>query len=496
MDTTKKMNWKDLLSTKRKIEPKKSLFTDPRHDFEKDIDQIIYSYPFRRLQDKTQVIPLPIYDFVHTRLTHTLEVASIGRSLGKLVVNLIKENEGFIDKKNSELTDDEKNLLISIDNIPNLLIASCYAHDIGNPPFGHAGEAAISHYFIKNKSNNLKKEEKKDFSLFEGNANGFRILIENKSINPTYAMLAVFTKYPRQSYIEDIDNENNKDLKKKYICQKKYGFFNSEKETFKNVAEETGLLKFESNELKLKKNEVSFKRHPLTFLLEAADDIANYMIDFEDALKLNLIDFEKVYYFNKHEGNEIKITPKQILEEIAKIDVDYDFTDYDKDKTNTELISFLRSKVINVLIHKSFEIFKQKYDEIMTGEYDSELVSSITDEKIKGNIELMKKLRSNYFFSYRPVLECEASGFEILYKLIKIFSSAFENCQKCGNENDKLSKKDNKVLSLLPNDIRNKIAEETSEYKRTLLILDYISGMTDNYAIDLHSKITGIKFPR
>ena len=282
-----RMDWRKLLSTTRVYDSKngknntstKSQFEDPRSPFERDFDQIIFSYPFRRLQDKTQVIPFPEFDFVHTRLTHSLEVASVGRSFGKLVTDLIEEKE-------------EKEILgkNTSSDIGALIAAACLAHDIGNPRFGHSGEDSISNYFKENDNSKkrilttLSEKQKEDLCKFEGNANGFRIIANNygRGINPTYALLGAFTKYPRESYLEK-EPSNIEELK----SQAKYGFFQAEKEMFKNIAEELGLIRIED----IGEDDIAYHRHPLAFLMEASDDIAYGMIDFEDGCRLGLIDF-------------------------------------------------------------------------------------------------------------------------------------------------------------------------------------------------------------
>ena len=311
----KKMRWNKLLSTKRvselkecKQEFKKSQYKDLRNPFERDCDQIIYSYPFRRLQDKTQVIPFPVFDFVHTRLTHSLEVATVGRSLGNLAGGFLKK-KGELPKK------------IESHFLGDLVSAGCLAHDIGNPPFGHSGEDSISNYFIAEEniislmienentgkiytdekeeakdnkifleSNELLLRVKKwiDLKRFEGNANGFRILTNcfEKGINPTLAFLGVFTKYPRESYFKG-ELQGGKRPKGERKSQEKYGFFQSEREVFKNVAKELGLIEFNGRD----KINYGWLRHPLTFLMEAADDICYQMIDFEDGCRLNLINY-------------------------------------------------------------------------------------------------------------------------------------------------------------------------------------------------------------
>ena len=495
MDNNKKrMSWEKLLSTTRVYNSKndtspKSQFEDPRSPFERDFDQIIFSYPFRRLQDKTQVIPFPEFDFVHTRLTHSLEVASVGRSFGKLVADLIEEKEGE-DALGENTSSD----------IGALIAAACLAHDIGNPPFGHSGEDSISNYFRENRGKEkilqqLSKKQKEDLCNFEGNANGFRIIANNyaRGINPTYALLGAFTKYPRESYLEK-EPSNIEELK----SQAKYGFFQAEKEMFKNIAEELGLIRIED----VGEEDIAYHRHPLAFLMEASDDIAYGMIDFEDGCRLGLIDFEKTYGTiklrnkkNELEEKVINKSPKEILCNIAKKDNSFyedklkEFDDY------KQQLSYLRSKVINVLIHKCFEVFKNNYEGIMKGDFDKDLISCI-DQDIIDNLEYIKVLVRKYVYQHPPVLQSEASGFEVIEFLIDSFATISNICFTCGEEE---TAKQKKMKSLLPEEFQpeNEIQVENlaggEVYNRVLRILDYISGMTDKYAVHLYKRMRGIE---
>lgn len=538
------MNWEKLLCTKR-VEnldgcgtvKKESQFKEPRSPFEKDFDQIIFSYPFRRLQDKTQVIPFPKFDFVHTRLTHSLEVASVGRSLGKMTANLIFEeiSKEFVKKNNLCKSD-----------IGALVAAACLAHDIGNPPFGHSGEDAISHYFIyqddnfipfclpddnikddgeelhfivdvidadgtvtkdiphsRNKFINLEECKRwKDLTNFEGNANGFRIMTTNceRGINPTIALLGTFTKYPRESYLF---KDPYKNLPKSKIpkSQTKYGFFQGEKNIFKNVANELGLIAIND----IDKFDTAFKRHPLAFIMEAADDIANGMIDFEDGCKLLLIDFDKHYgeitlrkKRNQKEVTKIESSPKQILINIAELDNSFDINHMESLSDFKQSISYLRGKVINVLTHEVFAVFKDNYDDIMTGNFDKDLISCISNDVININLFKMQTLVRKFVYNYKPVLESEAAGFDVMEKLIEDFAIFSMICYSC---NDTETDRDLKYKSLIPDEylpenekeMENLTQEE--KYQRVIKILDYISGMTDNFAISLYRNIKGIQMP-
>ena len=382
-----RMDWRKLLSTTRVYDSKndtssESQFEDPRSPFERDFDQIIFSYPFRRLQDKTQVIPFPEFDFVHTRLTHSLEVASVGRSFGKLVAKLIedKEEEEVVKKVFENNTPSD---------IGALIAAACLAHDIGNPPFGHSGEDSISNYFKENDNSRkriltiLSKKQKEDLCNFEGNANGFRIIANNygRGVNPTYALLGTFTKYPRESYL-DKDPYKCYAKEEKPKSQTKYGFFQAEKEMFKNIAKELELIRIEG----IGEEDIAYHRHPLAFLMEASDDIAYGMIDFEDGCRLGLIDFEKNYKI-KIKNKEFNKSPKQILCEIAKLDDSFCEDKLKKFNDYKQQLSYLRSKVINVLIHKCFDVFKNNYEGIMKGEFDKDLISCISDDIVIENLK-------------------------------------------------------------------------------------------------------------
>jgi dGTPase len=532
----KRLQWSKLLSTKRisefencNISVEKPNFTDPRSCFERDFDQIIFSYPFRRLQDKTQVIPFPKYDFVHTRLTHSLEVASVGRSFGKLVADKI-----LLELENEKDNDAEKHNFSKSD-IGSLIAAACLAHDIGNPPFGHSGEDSISNYFINNDDSNKlgldykilnqvkinynwdeKKwdEEnpenatedeimkfKKSFDLkdFEGNANGFRILTTNcdKGINPTCALLGTFSKYPRESYLykDPTNSLEQNDIPK---SQSKYGFFQYERNIFKNVADELGLIQTDN----ISDFDISYKRHPLAFLMEASDDIAYGMIDFEDGCRLNLIDFDKIYGEFKVRKNDntfkhynLNKSPKNILIDIAKNDSTFSKEKLNSFKDSKQKVAYLRAKVINVLIHLTYNVFEENYEDIMCGKFDKSLVECL-DKEIKENLELMKGLIRKFVYHYPPVLECEASGFKVVNNLIESLAMTSNICFVCGDETTSEALKLKQLLpeEYQPNeDSLKSVLTYEEKYKRMLTILDYISGMTDKYALNLYRKINGIE---
>lgn len=534
----KRLNWEKLLSTKRVSDfdtcklskQNKSQFSDPRSAFERDYDQLVFSYPFRRLQDKTQVIPFPEFDFVHTRLTHSLEVASVGRSLGKLASKFV-----FSEISKSFVTENN----ICPGDIGALVAAACLAHDIGNPPFGHSGEDSISFYFSESGhsirpmnliSPTFKLTEKKthfisheynfngdkyeevekkydkqtiyqntkkwsDLIKFEGNANGFRIITRNceRGINPTAALLGAFSKYPRESFLVK-DPFAGIEKSKRPKSQTKYGFFQEQRNLFNDIATHLGLIKVSG----IDENDIAFKRHPLTFLVEAADDISYQIIDFEDGCRLNLIDFDKEYILETKTKRNIKKSPKDILIGIASIDKSFDKSKLENMSDFKEAISYLRSKVINVLVHTVFDVFAKNYEAIMLGEFDNALIECIDNKSISDNLRLMKELVKKQVYNYKPVLESEASGFEVMSALIESFAVTTNICISCG---DKETPKQKKLKSLLPKEYQPKDEKEDGNlsfdevYERVLKILDYVSGMTDNYAISLYRRIKGISLP-
>ena len=457
--------WEKLLSSKRINDilnnDTSNNSPDIRNSFEKDSDRIIYSYPFRRLQDKTQVIPLPIIDFVHTRLTHTLEVATVGRSLGKIAeeyllkIGDIKENQ--------------------LGHIPSIINAACLAHDIGNPPFGHSGEDSISDFFLSKKGtkyiksnfypdNNITSKIH-DLIHFEGNAMGYNLLTkyEGNGLNLTCATLATFTKYPRISHIEG-DKGKDERWDNKRVSQKKYGFFISELEEFKIVAEETGLINLIENK--------AWCRHPLAFLMEAADDICYRIIDLEDGFRVKLIPFDEA---------------AKDLEKIAMQDSKFKEDYYESLKTNNSKFSYLRALAINVLITKCSDVFINKYQDILEGKFDNDLLKE-TGKDVMTAIDSIKSTVKKYVYKSTDVLTLEATGYEVLGELVKEFIKASNFCNNCTEPYE--SKKPAKYYDLLPEEYKT---NDSDYYYRYLRIASYVAGMTDSYALNLFQKLKGIK---
>ena len=449
------MEWEKLLTDSRlgeKIQTKKNS-SDGRSEFQKDFDRVVFSPAFRRLQDKTQVFPLPESDFVHTRLTHSLEVSCVGRSLGNLVgETVVKRNPSL----NSRFTKF---------HFGEIVAAACLAHDIGNPPFGHSGEDAIAEYFRSGNGQQFKskiKDEKKwtDFIKYEGNAQGFRIItkLQNPKVkgglNLTYSTLAAVTKYPRESLI----NNQNRSLQNK--AYRKYGFFQAEKEIFKEVADKTGL------DFVVNKKTYWWRRHPLTFLVEAADDICYSVMDLEDGFMLGLISFRET------EELLIPLISKQGLRNY-------------RDKDEKDRIGYLRAIAINELVNELARVFLDEEKNILAGKFENELISEI---KRANALKRIKDISVTRIYKSRSVVEREVAGYEVLGGLLDTFIDSYNEAFE-----KKISAKNKSVFALLPKRISDDIPNEL--YQRLIRIIDFVSGMTDSFAVSLFRKIKGISLP-
>jgi dGTPase len=447
------MNWVQLLKPFRYnqiLQDNKS----SRTEFERDFDRVVFSESFRKLQDKTQVIPLPENDFVHNRLTHSLETSSVGRSLGR------KVSEALLQKYTALQNE------ISSYDIGCIVAAACLAHDIGNPPFGHSGEDAIREYFLNGNGNELKNlinnpKQWEDLINFEGNANGFKIVCNysgnDKGLRLTYPTLAAFSKYPKESLPNYSD---------KKVSEKKYGFFQSEVDYFKDIAEKVGLIKTRNDE------NLNWCRYPLAFLVEAADDICYSIIDFEDGLNLKWIDFE----FAK------------------KLMVPF-VTNFDEVKFNQMTregqIGFLRASAIDFLTNELAEIFMQNEETILSGTFNNSLI------KLSSKIELIEQIKTitkEKVYKNRVVLEIEAAGFEVISGLLHICINAVNQHFDAQNNNALKFYRSQKVIELIPEQFigKGKIPN-TDLYTRVMKICEFISGMTDNAAIGFYRKLNGIQ---
>ena len=439
--------------------------TGPRSGFQRDYDRLIFSSAFRRLQNKTQVFPLPETAFVHNRLTHSLEVASVGRSLGKIsgekIAALYKE-------KDEEVYEFYKY------ELANVIAASCLAHDIGNPAFGHSGEKAISAYFLEQATEKIDGQELqgffntlewKDISNFEGNANAVRILTHSfrgrfrGGFGLTYSTIASILKYPCESSAID----------KGFKHRKKYGFFQSEKEIITKIAEELQMIP-ESKE------PLIYKRHPFVYLVEAADDICYRVVDMEDAHRLGIVSREEVVQLfmdvigsiNRKEENKDKIYKYY-----------QDITDVN------ESIAFLRAKLINVLTMQAADVFWNNQSHILQGAFNNTLIDQIEEECQP--LKTINKVSVEKIYQHDTVIQIELAGFNVMSELLQLFIPALLK--------EKPSHKEQKVLKLFPYQF-TEFELVHSKYERVMSALDFLSGMTDTYATELYRRLKGIVIPQ
>lgn len=458
-----RLDWNKLINSKRLNSDNLILQSDIRSEFERDIDRIIFTTAFRRLQDKTQVFPMPKSDFVHTRLTHSIEVSRIGRTLGKLVGDYVIKKEGLIIDANKGQEE------ITSDTFASIIGAACLSHDIGNPPFGHSGEESFreffEHFFKDNSiSDKLNNAQKDDFLRFEGNAEGFRILTNDHpsaiegGLRLTYTTLAAFCKYTTEGGDITLNHLGKVLLKRR--SNKKIGVFQSEKKIFKKIAEELGLLKL-SNE------QIYYCRHPLAFITEAADNICYQIMDLEDGHKLKLITTNKVIELLKPLASSIPNDPCKI-EELENI------------KNANERVGAFRSKAINSLILQVFEVFKDHYDEIMSGKFDEELTDLI---KQKDEFEKIDKEKPE-LFNYQKIVAIEFAGRHVIKGLLSLYIDAYFNRKKKYGRN---------LLKLLPDQFS--IKDYDNFYYVLIKLCGYLSRMTDSFAMDHYRTYTGHKLP-
>lgn len=446
------MNWEQLLSLKRQGDTSKRLRVeqdDTRLGFEVDYDRIIFSAAFRSLQDKTQVIPLSKTDFVHTRLTHSLEVSVVGRSLGRLVGKKIIEKYPYLKEVHG----------YHMNDFGAIVAAASLAHDIGNPPFGHSGEKAIGEYFSigngQKYRNQLTDKQWQDLIDFEGNANGFSVLTGSRpgiegGLRISYATLGAFMKYPKESLPKKPTNN---------IADKKYGFFQSDKLFFDEVAKDMGMIANKSGE------DIGFERHPLAYLVEAADDICYTIIDFEDGINLGLVseDFALEYL--------IKLVKDNIG--VSK---------YKSLTTKEDRISYLRALAIGTLINDAVDVFIENEEAILAGNFPY----ALTDKsKYKAQMNDIIKLSVEKIYQSREVIEKEIVGYQIIQTLLDKFITAFNNKYEGTASNyDKL------ILKMLP---EKHHLHKTNLYERLLHICHYVSLLTDGNALELYETIQGQK---
>ncbi|MEH6406674.1 MAG: dNTP triphosphohydrolase [Leeuwenhoekiella sp.] len=440
------MKWEQLLSLKRFGDSAKRLRKEQdetRLGFEVDYDRVIFSSAFRSLQDKTQVIPLSKTDFVHTRLTHSLEVSVVGRSLGRLVGKEIIKKYPYLQKVHH----------YQFNDFGAIVAAAALAHDIGNPPFGHSGEKAIGEFFKigpgKKYKESLTPAEYEDLIRFEGNANGFRLLSESKpgsqgGLRLSYATLGAFMKYPKESLPHKPSA---------HVADKKYGFFQSEKLFFEEVAKELGLLKTGNADT------ISYTRHPLAYLVEAADDICYTIIDFEDGINLGLIPEEyALEYLVKLVGNTIDSSKYNLLTETA------------------DRVSYLRALTIGTLINEAVETFMTYEEEILAGNFQHSIIDK---SKYQAQITDIINLSIDKIYNSREVIEKEIAGYEILNSLLHA---------RCNVINESATHYD-KLISKLFSQSKD---ENMSVYGKLLKSCTDVSIMTDSKALRIYKKLKGL----
>jgi len=444
------MQWEKLLSLRRQGDTNKRLRIEQdetRLGFEVDYDRIIFSSPFRSLQDKTQVIPLSKTSFIHTRLTHSLEVSVVGRSLGRTVGKAIIEKHPYLQKTHG----------FQFNDFGAIVAAAALAHDIGNPPFGHSGEKAIGNYFLKGNGkrfqSKLTQKEYQDLVDFEGNANGFKILTETKNgvvggLRLSYATLGAFMKYPKESLPK---------TPTRHIADKKYGVFQSEKDFFIEVAQELGLQK------RGEKSEMSYDRHPLAYLVEAADDICYTIIDFEDGINLGLIDEEFALEYLINLVKENIYTEK-----------------YNNLTKSSDRLAYLRSLAINTLVTEAAAVFIKNEEAILRGDFSESLLDK---SKYKAQIEDIIKISVEKIYKSNEVTDKEIAGYKILQTLLDVYTTSAENSQK-----NSITHFDRLILKNLSTDI----SASKSDYEFLMETCNYISRLTDGNALLLFQKINGI----
>lgn len=439
------MQWDQLLSGRRFGMEEYHERKHERTDFQRDYDRLIFSSPFRRLQNKTQVFPLPGSIFVHNRLTHSLEVSCVGRSLGNNVA------KGLMEKYPSGS--------VNFPEIGSIVSAACLAHDMGNPPFGHSGERAISAYFQEGNGLKWKKQVKKeenrwqDFSHFEGNANAIRLLTHQfvgrrkGGFALTYSTLASIVKYP---YSSELAGKKGK-----------FGFFESEEVDYIRIASDLGIIRQNENPTK-------YVRYPLVYLVEAADDICYQVMDIEDAYKLRLITKEETI------GLLLNFFPNDKLPHMERVMGMVDDTN--------EKIAYLRSCIIGLLVDECSRIFLENEEKLLCGEFTTPLIKLINSKALQA-YEICSEVAYAKIYKAKEVLDIELAGYRIFGSLMDCLLDAIMNQ---GHAYSKL------LLNRIPEQYNT---QESSTYGKIQCILDYISGMTDVYALDLYRKITGMSLP-
>ena len=443
-----KMDWQQLISNCRLgQEHRHPERHDDRTEFKRDYDRLIFSAPFRRLQNKTQVFPLPGSVFVHNRLTHSLEVASVGMSLGNDVARLLcAKNADFIDTL--------------VPEIGQIVASACLAHDLGNPPFGHSGEKAIQTFFTEGQGLRLQERVSPEFwsdiTCFDGNANAFRLLTHSfkgrrqGGFAMTYSTLASIVKYPFPSYVSK---------------KKKFGFFTSEREHYEMLANRLGIP-----QLSAEHGHERWARYPLVYLVEAADDICYEIMDLEDAYKLKILTLDEAMalmldFFDEMGKNYIL---RRIEEEHLA--------------DPNEKIQYLRACVIGKLENECVKTFMEHEDDILSGCFVGSLIDNISPRQ-RDAYHRCTEISRDRIYRSQPVLDVELSGYRIMATLMELMVEAIEHPDRYYSQ---------QLISRVSS--QYDIASPDLE-TRLMAVIDYISGMTDIYALDVYQKICGISLP-
>lgn len=456
------MDWARLYSPRRTGDaPDKTRNPDQaRNSYMRDYDRIIFSSAFRRLQNKTQVFPLPGPVFVHNRLTHSLEVASVGRSLGKMVGEKIAAkypdaSSGFAEFYRHEL--------------PYVIASACLAHDIGNPPFGHSGEDAIRAFFNgldgaarERIVGRLTANQLLDFCRFEGNSNALRTLThhfdepEPGGYRLTYTTLASIVKYPCSS--------QKGFQKQKGIHAKKSGFFDTEIGTYSDIAATLGIPA---------KEDQVFARHPFVYLVEAADDICYRVIDLEDAHRLGIVSLEKFkslllpFFEDPHAYNN----RERIEEHLTRIN------------DPNQQAQYIRASWIGLMVARMADLFMEYEQELLSGTLNRDLLACLPPT-LYAHIKEINDFSYSNIYNHRTVVEIELSGFQIIGALLQDFIHAILHPQEARSE---------KLLLLIPRQFPIDALSDSKLYTNIQSVVDFIAGMTDLFAIDLYQKIRGIQ---
>ncbi|HKO46261.1 MAG TPA: dNTP triphosphohydrolase [Polyangiaceae bacterium] len=449
------MEWSQLLSKKRvshQGQVHESAEESGRSAFERDRDRTLFSTAFRRMHDKTQVFPLPEDDVVHSRLTHSLEVSSVGRSLGKIVGKAIAGQTPHLDAH----------------DFGDVVAAACLAHDIGNPPFGHAGEDAIGAFFrspaAATAAATLTPANLAEFQAFEGNAQGFRVLVRlqhesDGGMQLTAATLAAFSKYPRGS---------DPSLKVPgRVSTKKHGFFGADEEIFAVVAAETGLCPRNSES-----GGRGWCRHPLAFLVEAADDICYSILDIEDGVRLRLVEQKEAEARFSALAAKLSGFSMARLESIADA---------------RGRMGYLRAMAIGAMINESSATFLENERAILAGTFEVSLADAIPSRQ---ELKSLQQLARERCYRSTEVIEIELAGYEALGGLLEHFvPAAITDLAQRGSRLER----EQKALALLQG--RGVGLESPLVYERLLRVADYVSGMTDRHALASYRRLKGIAIP-